>query len=195
MPPNRPSVRAAVLLSGTGRTLENLLLCIARGDLPLDIRLVVSGRAGVRGLEIAAAAGMDAVVDARSASIFERLRRERIALVLLAGWLRRLRIPEDYRDRVLNIHPSLLPRHGGRGCYGHRVHQAVLAAGDHESGCTVHLVDDEYDHGPVILQERVPVLPGDDADRLAARVFEAEQRAYPEAIRRWLAGRTLLAHP
>ena len=107
---------------------------------------------------------------------------KRIDLVCLAGYLRWLKIEPRYRGRVMNIHPALLPKFGGPGMYGHHVHRAVLAAGETESGCTVHFVDEEYDHGPVILQRTCPVLPDDDPDSLAARVFEQECKAYPEAV-------------
>jgi phosphoribosylglycinamide formyltransferase-1 len=103
-------------------------------------------------------------------------------LVCLAGWLHLLPIPDDFRHRVLNIHPSLLPAFGGKGMYGRRVHEAVLAYGAKVSGCTVHFADDTYDTGPVLVQKCVPVLAGDDPDALAARVFAAECEAYPEAV-------------
>ena len=108
-----------------------------------------------------------------------------VDLVCLAGWLRLLKIPPTWAGRVLNIHPALLPKYGGPGMYGRRVHEAVLAAAERESGCTVHVVTDEYDAGPVLLQRRCPVLPGDTADTLAERVFELECDAYPEAIALW----------
>lgn len=112
------------------------------------------------------------------------LRDKRIDLVCLCGYLRWFRIDPDFRGRVINIHPALLPDFGGQGMHGEHVHRAVLAAGRTVSGCTVHHVDDEYDHGLVILQRTCPVLPGDDPSTLAARVFEQECIAYPEAIRR-----------
>ncbi|HEX5009591.1 MAG TPA: formyltransferase family protein, partial [Planctomycetota bacterium] len=111
-----------------------------------------------------------------------RILRERPDLVLMAGYLVHWPPPPELAGRVLNIHPALLPRHGGRGLYGEHVHAAVLAAGDAESGCTVHVVDELYDHGPVVAQVRVPVLPGDTPDSLAARVFAAECDTYPRAI-------------
>jgi phosphoribosylglycinamide formyltransferase-1 len=108
----------------------------------------------------------------------------------MAGFLSLWTIPSDFQGRVLNIHPALLsptegghPRFGGKGMHGHHVHEAVLAAGETESGCTVHYADNTYDTGPIILQKKVPVLPTDTPDALAARVFEQEKFAYPEAIR------------
>ncbi|MCW8138791.1 MAG: phosphoribosylglycinamide formyltransferase [Planctomycetota bacterium] len=192
-------LRVAALLSGSGRTLQNLLDLQARGDLDIDPVLVVGSRADAYGLERARRAGLPWLVVRRadfpkgpagdapfSAVVFDACRRARVDLVVLAGWLCLLRpIPEDLRGRILNIHPALLPAFAGKGFYGDRVHAAVLAAGATETGCTVHVVDDEYDRGPVLVQRRVPVLPDDDAATLAARVFEAECEAYPEAIRRF----------
>lgn len=186
----------AILLSGGGRTLQNLLVVRAAGQLPVEPVLVVSSNPDAYGLVRAAAAGIPTRVLSRkeakddaayAEAVFGACREVGARLVLMAGWLKLLRpIPADFKGKVLNIHPALLPAFGGKGFYGDRVHQAVLDAGATETGCTVHLVDDEYDHGPVLLQERVPVLPGDDVHALAARVFEAECRAYPEAIRRFV---------
>jgi folate-dependent phosphoribosylglycinamide formyltransferase PurN len=106
----------------------------------------------------------------------------------MAGFLSLWTIPPDFHNRVMNIHPALLPKYGGKGMHGHHVHEAVLAAGETESGCTVHFADNSYDTGPIILQRKVPVLPNDTPDTLAARVFEQERIAYPEAVRRFIAG-------
>ncbi len=189
-------LRVAVLLSGSGRTLQNLLDLREQGELDLDPVLVLGSRPDAYGLERARRAGVPWLVVRRkdfpsdaafSQQVFGACRQARADLVVLAGWLCLLcPIPDDFRGRVVNIHPALLPAFGGKGFYGDRVHAAVLAAGATETGCTVHLVDDEYDHGQVLLQRRVPVLPGDDVHTLAARVFEAECVAYPEAIRRLL---------
>jgi folate-dependent phosphoribosylglycinamide formyltransferase PurN len=116
------------------------------------------------------------------------LRDHRIDLVVLAGYLKMLRIPGGYEGRIINIHPALLPDFGGQGMYGDRVHQAVIASGATESGCTVHLVDEQYDHGPILLQARCPVLPNDTPHDLAARVFALECEAYPRALRNLIAG-------
>jgi formyltetrahydrofolate-dependent phosphoribosylglycinamide formyltransferase len=193
--------RIAVLASGGGRSLENLAEVSARGELEAELALVISDRADSGALARAARLGIPALVlpwkelgadgsdaaDAFGARVFAELDARGVALCVLAGFLRLLRVPPHWRGRVINIHPALLPAFGGKGMYGNRVHAAVLAAGVAESGCTVHHVDEEYDHGAPILQRRVPVLPGDDAHALAARVFEAEKRALPEAIRRVLA--------
>lgn len=185
------SLRLVVLLSGGGRTLLNLLDAVALGRLDAEVALVVSSRPGAAGVERARERGLEVVVlnprDEPHGAGFATRVQEAISavrphLVILAGYLLHLQLPPSWAGKVLNIHPSLLPRHGGRGMYGEHVHAAVLAAGDLESGCTVHLVDDEYDHGAVLAQTRVPVLPGDDVASLAARVFQAECRTYPEAI-------------
>jgi phosphoribosylglycinamide formyltransferase-1 len=175
-------LRLGVLLSGTGRTLRNLLEKIRAGALAGEIAVVISDRPGVLGIARAQEAGLPAFVTKDAGATFDLLRRHRVDLVCLAGYLRLLHIPPDFAGRVLNIHPALLPKFGGKGMYGHHVHAAVLAAKERESGCTVHLCDDEYDRGQIVVQRKVPVLPGDDADTLAARVFAAECEAYPEAI-------------
>ena len=108
---------------------------------------------------------------------------------MLAGFLSLLKIPDDYLGRVMNIHPALLPKFGGQGMYGHHVHEAVLAAGEQESGCTVHFADNQYDHGPVILQRRCPVKSDDTPDSLADRVMAEEREAYPQAIQMYAEGR------
>jgi formyltetrahydrofolate-dependent phosphoribosylglycinamide formyltransferase len=119
-----------------------------------------------------------------SAAVTHELDKHPVDLVIMAGFIRRYLYPSKFEGRVLNIHPALLPEFGGKGYYGHRVHEAVLKSGAKESGCTVHLADLHYDKGQILLQKRVPVLPGDSPDTLAARVFQAECEAYPEAIRR-----------
>jgi phosphoribosylglycinamide formyltransferase-1 len=176
--------RLGVLVSGGGRTLQNLIDRIGAGRLRAQIACVIADRQEAQGLQRAAAAGLAHACLSHPDAIWTMLRQHRVDLVCLCGYLRLLPIAADYRDRVLNIHPALLPAHGGKGMYGQHVHQAVLAAGDVESGCTVHLCTDEYDRGPVIAQQRVPVLPGDTPDSLAARVFAAECETYPAAIER-----------
>lgn len=198
-PPRRLTL--AVLLSGSGRTLEHLLRATDRGALVARVAVVVSSRPAVRGLEVAAGAGIPSHVvrrrafpddDAFGAAIFEAIASHRPDLIVLAGFLRRLPVPPAWTGRILNIHPALLPESGvgGRGFWGERVHAAVLASGAQESGATVHVVDDGYDTGPVVLRSRVPVFPDDTPATLGARVFAAECALYPEAIRRHVA-----AHP
>jgi formyltetrahydrofolate-dependent phosphoribosylglycinamide formyltransferase len=185
-------LRLGVLLSGSGRTLANLLDRIAAGGLPAEVAVVVSSRADVQGVRIAEQAAVPVRVlppagrriEDWSEAIFGSCREARVDLVVMAGFLHLVRIPSDFAGRVVNIHPSLLPAFGGRGFHGLHVHRAVLERGCTVSGCTVHLVDDEYDHGRVLWQETVPVLPDDTPESLAARVFAAECEALPRAIRR-----------
>ncbi len=186
-----PPFRLAVLISGGGTTLKNLIEKIAAGCLRVEIALVVSSSPAARGLQFAADACIPAVVvepkafssqDAFSRAIFDHCRRAAADLVVMAGFLKRVTVPDDFANRVVNIHPGLIPAFCGQGFYGHRVHQAVLDYGVKLSGCTVHFADNDYDHGPVILQRAVPVLDNDTAETLAARVFQAECAAYPEAI-------------
>jgi phosphoribosylglycinamide formyltransferase 1 len=189
--------RIAVLISGGGTTLRNFIEKIAAGSLPVEIALVVSSSPTAGGLQFAEQANIPSAVIERKAfasqddfsrEIFDRCRRAKVDLVAMAGFLKRITIPEDFANRVVNIHPALVPSFCGEGFYGHRVHEAVLEYGAKLSGCTVHFADNQYDHGPVILQKSVPVLDDDTPDTLAARVFQAECEAYPEAIRLIAAG-------
>jgi len=186
---SRSFPRVAVLISGGGTTLQNLIDEIAAGRLAVSIALVVSSRADAYGLVRAANAGLPTMIVAPkpaqdfSDRVFGEVRKANVTLVLCAGWLKRLTIPSDFHRRVLNIHPSLLPEFGGKGMYGRHVHEAVLAAGRTVSGCTVHYVNDEYDDGPILLQREVSIVDCATADEVAARVFEAERIAYPDAIR------------
>jgi phosphoribosylglycinamide formyltransferase-1 len=192
------SIRLAVLISGGGRTLLNLHRRILEGALHATIATVVSSRDGAAGVARSRAAGLPThVVERRrlTADAFQRQITRTVAgvdLVCMAGFLSLWRIPDELRGKVINIHPALLPDFGGTGMYGRRVHEAVLAAGKTTSGCTVHFCDNQYDNGPIILQRTVPVLPGDTPDTLAARVFEQECIAYPEAIQLFAAGRISL---
>jgi phosphoribosylglycinamide formyltransferase-1 len=192
------SIRLAVLLSGNGTTLQNLLDRIADGRLKARVVLVVANRADAYGLERAERAGVPTVVVDRKAfasreefsrQIFDLCREANAELVCLAGFLQLLHIPDDWLGRVMNIHPALVPAFCGKGFYGHRVHEAALNYGVKVSGCTVHFADNVYDHGPIILQRTVPVLDSDTPETLAARVFEEECEAYPEAIRLFAEGR------
>ncbi len=196
--PNTPPLPVAVLISGSGTTLRNLIEKIDAGTLPVDIRRVISSAPGARGLQYAAQAEIPAEVierrafpnqDAFSRAVFDQCRAAGAKVVVMAGFLKRLTIPDDYTNRVTNIHPALIPAFCGQGMYGRRVHEAALEYGVKLSGCTVHFADNEYDHGPVILQKAVPVLDDDTPDTLAARVFEAECEAYPAALRLLAEGR------
>lgn len=192
------SLRLGVLLSGGGRTLQNLIDVIAHGDLNAEIAVVISSLSKVKGVERARSAGVPVViirkrdhpdVDEFSRLIADALDAHGVELAVQAGWMCYWHISDRWLGRVMNIHPGLLPQFGGQGYHGHHVHEAVLAAGETESGCTVHFANNEYDAGPIILQRKVPVLPDDTPDTLADRVFEQECIAYPEAIRLFAEGR------
>jgi formyltetrahydrofolate-dependent phosphoribosylglycinamide formyltransferase len=186
------TVRLAVLVSGTGRHLQNFLDLIAKGELNARIVVVVSSLRDAYAVERARNAGLETHVvrrrdfetqEAFSEAVTAALEPYEPDLILGAGYLQRYIFPDRYQGRVLQIHPGLLPQYGGQGMYGHHVHEAVLASGEKESGCTVFIADHEYDRGPSVLERRVPVLPDDTPETLAARVFEAECEAYPEAVR------------
>ncbi|MFN9344530.1 MAG: phosphoribosylglycinamide formyltransferase [Planctomycetota bacterium] len=188
--------RLAVLISGSGTTLRNWLQWQTAGKLAAPLVLVGASSADAAGLQYAAAAGIPCfVVDHRtvrdevefSRQIFTRCRELTVDYVVLGGFLRKLRIPADFERRVVNIHPSLIPAFAGKGFYGRRVHEAVLRQGCKVTGCTVHFVDDEFDHGPIIDQAAVRVQDSDTPETLAARVFAAECELYPAVINR-LAG-------
>lgn len=196
-----PPLRMAVLISGTGRSLLNMLQKIEAGQLSAQVCLVVASTPTARGLQYAEKGCLPiqivdrrqyATQDAFSEVIFDGVRKAEADLVVLAGFLKQLTVPEDFTNRVVNIHPSLVPSFCGKGYYGHFVHEAALDYGVKISGCTVHYVDNQYDHGPVILQKAVPVMDDDTADALAARVFEAECVAYPEALQLIAEGRVSL---
>lgn len=175
----------AVFVSGTGRTLRNLIARCADGSLPARVGLVVASRE-CGAVEVARDAGVPVVVragDFRADELDAVLKGHGVGWVALAGYLRLLPIPEDYRGRIVNIHPALLPEFGGSGMHGLHVHRAVLASGAGRSGCSVHICDDRYDTGPIVVQRECAVLPGDTPESLAARVFALELEAYPEALR------------
>jgi formyltetrahydrofolate-dependent phosphoribosylglycinamide formyltransferase len=191
-------LRLAVLVSAGGTTLQNLLDRCADGRLRAQVVLVVSSTASAFALERARKAGVPTVVVERrqcaspaefSERIWEHCRGAGAELACTAGFLQLLQIPEDFLLRVLNIHPALMPAFCGKGYYGHHVHEAVLAYGAKISGCTVHFADNQYDHGPIVLQRPVPVLEEDTPDTLAARIYEQECEAYPEAIRLFAEGK------
>ena len=183
----------AVFLSGTGRSLANLIEHRDRHGLPIDIRLVISSGSKVRGVQIARDATIEAIIvrknddpdpDDYSKAMFQPCREVGAELVVMAGYLKHVLIPQDFTGRVINIHPSLLPSFGGSGMYGSRVHQAAIDRGVKASGCTVHFVDNQYDHGPILLQRSCDVRDGDTPESLAARVFQQECQALPDAIRK-----------
>jgi formyltetrahydrofolate-dependent phosphoribosylglycinamide formyltransferase len=200
-PLDRP-IRLGVLISGGGTTLANFLTRIADGRLRAEIPIVIASQPNCGGLDRARAAGIRAeVVPRRSCSgveqfserIFSLVREAQVDLVALSGFLSLIRIPDDFALRVFNIHNALIPSFCGKGFYGLTVHEAVLNRGVKVSGCTVHFADNVYDHGPIIVQKPVPVLETDTPKSLAARVFEAECEAYPEAVQLFATGRLEIA--
>ena len=182
----------AVLFSGGGRTVLNLLDQIEDGSLNATITLAIASRNGIAGIDRLAQRGIDVAIakqegdapeqiDARVQAWLEDAKPD---LIILCGYLRLLTIEPWMQGRVLNIHPSLLPEFGGKGMYGMHVHNAVLKSGCEQSGCTVHFVDEEYDHGPTILQKICAIDSDDTAQSLADKVFQLECEAYPNAIRK-----------
>jgi phosphoribosylglycinamide formyltransferase-1 len=190
-------IRIAVLISGGGTTLKNLLSVITAGKLNARVDRVIASRPGIGGIALAESAGLRVdVIDRKafssgsdfSQAVFNAIGGE-VELVSLAGWLSLLEIPREFAGKVMNIHPALLPAFGGKGMFGKHVHSAVIGSGCKVSGCTVHFVDATYDTGPIILQRTCEVRDDDTPQSLAARVFELEKQAYPEAIRMFHAGK------
>jgi len=197
----KPLLKIAVLISGSGRTLKNFLELAAEGQLPVDVRLVISSSPTAGGLQYAVDAAVPTEIFVRKNftsaqaygdAIFDACRATGVDCVVMAGFLKLAPVPDDFAGRVVNIHPSLIPAFCGHGMYGHRVHEAVLEYGAKVTGVTVHFVDNEYDAGPIIWQQPVPVFDDDTADTLAARVFEAEKEAYPHVLRLLAAGKIKL---
>ena len=186
----------AVFGSGAGSNFRAILTAIQQGNIPdARISLVVSNNSGAGILGIARANALPAIhlsqkqfPDERSFGdkVLSTLREHGANFIALAGYMKQVppAVVAAYRNRIVNIHPALLPRFGGPGMYGIRVHEAVLASGETMSGATVHYVDEEYDHGAIVLQQTAPVLPGDTPESLAARVLVVEHQLYPAAIRR-----------
>jgi formyltetrahydrofolate-dependent phosphoribosylglycinamide formyltransferase len=191
-------IRLGVLISGSGTTLMNILKHIEHGMLNAEVDVVISSRTTVTGVERAKNAGLDVKIvrtkdypgiDEFSKRIEAEIIAAKVDLVIQGGWLCLWKIPPRYEHRVMNIHPALLPSFGGKGMWGHHVHEAVLKAGCKVSGCTVHFCTNEYDKGPIIVQRTCDVENDDTPDTLAARVFEQECIAYPQAIRLFAEGR------
>ncbi|MDR0787867.1 MAG: phosphoribosylglycinamide formyltransferase [Gemmatimonadota bacterium] len=191
--------RLAVLVSGGGTNLQSLLDHFNSPESPVArVTLVISNRASAGGLERARLAGVPTRVinpvqageEAAGAEMLEALNAAGIDMVALAGYLKLIppAVVKAYTDRILNIHPALLPSFGGAGMYGARVHRAVIESGARVSGATVHLVDDHYDEGRILAQWPVPVLPGDTEETLGGRVLKVEHLLYPLAIERFLTG-------
>lgn len=184
-------IRLVVLISGTGRSLQNMLEHIHDGSLSAEVVMVVASTPNAKGLQYAEMATIPIeIVEKKdyenredfSEAIFQHARNVKADYVVMAGFLKLLEIPNDFHRRVLNIHPSLIPAFCGKGFYGRHVHEEALSYGVKLTGCTVHFVDNEYDRGPVLLQMAIPVLETDTPDSLNDRVFELERTAYPEAL-------------
>ena len=182
-------VPIATLISGGGRTVLNLAKEIDCGRLNARITSVIAHRESLAGVRRCRDLGLPVNVvetdprDSLDDRLDQALADSGAEFICLCGYLRHFRIGSRWAGRTINIHPALLPNFGGKGMYGDHVHQAVLSSGASETGCTVHFVDEEYDHGPTILQRRCAVRQDDDVDSLAARVFELECEAFPEALR------------
>lgn len=192
--------KIAAFVSGGGSNLQSLIDASRAGKLSGEIVLVVSSKLKAYGLERARNAGIDTFVfrlkdypgkDEAVSNLLAMLNEYQVEYISLAGYLKLLpeQVIKKYSGKITNIHPALLPKYGGTGMYGHFVHEAVLAAGDRESGATVHLVDEIYDHGKILLQKKVPVKPDDTPDSLAARVLTVEHQIYPEALDNLIKGK------
>ena len=198
---SKKHVRLGVLISGGGTTLMNILRCIDQGRLNAEVAVVISSRSTAAGVEKAKAAGLNVKIickkdypniDEFSKRIEEELVAANVDLVVQGGWLCLWKIPARYENRVMNIHPALLPSFGGRGMWGHHVHEAVLAAGCKISGCTIHFCTNEYDKGPIIVQRTCEVEDNDTPETLAERVFQQECIAYTQAIILFAEGKLLV---
>ena len=181
--------RLAVLVSGSGSNLKALIEFLDRAGerASCEVAIVLSNRADAPALDVAREHGIPArsfAATGHGEELDDLLRESRIDLVVLAGYLKKIpaSVVAAYSGRILNVHPGRLPAHGGPGMYGMRVHEAVIAAGERETGVTVHLVNDEYDRGPIVAQWRIPVRPDDDANSLALRVLEMEHIIFPRIV-------------
>jgi len=199
--PNEKPVRLGVLISGGGTTLMSILEYIKQGKLNAEVAVVISSRSTVAGVERAKNAGLNVKIirkkdypnfDEFSKHIEAELAAASVDLVVQGGWLCLWKIPQRYINRVMNIHPALLPSFGGKGMWGHHVHEAVLKAGCKISGCTVHFCTNEYDKGPIIVQRCCEVKDDDTPETLAARVFQQECFAYPQAIKLFAENKVLI---
>jgi len=191
-------LRLAVLLSGSGTTLQNIIDLSEAETLDATVSCVIASRASAYGLERAAKHGIPACsitmkshpeFETRNDAIWEEVRSHGAGLVVLAGYMSLLKVPEDFTNRIINVHPALIPAFSGQGMYGHHVHEAVIEYGAKITGATVHFVDDSYDHGPIIMQQAIPVNDQDTAETLAERVQALERKLYPKAIQMIAEGR------
>lgn len=192
------TLRLAVLLSGSGTTLQNLIDHSDAGTLDASVACVIASRASAFGLDRAAKHGIPALAitagefpdpGARNEAVWAEVRRHNIDLVVLAGYMSLISVPGDFVNRIVNIHPALIPAFSGQGMFGQHVHEAVIQYGAKITGATVHFVDGAYDHGPIIMQEAIPVHDHDTAETLAERVQVLERKLYPKAIQMIAEGR------
>ena len=190
--------RLAIFCSGSGSNFQAIFHALQKRELNAEIVLCLSNRAQCGAMDFARMNGIATVhlaekqfdsLDDFAAAMLERLRKQSIDIIVLAGYMRKVPdvVVAAFPDRIINIHPALLPKFGGEGMYGIHVHSAVLRAGETESGATVHLVNEEYDKGEILMQRKVAVLPDDTPEILAARVLECEHRLYPDALEKFLA--------
>ena len=195
---NRPPLALAIFASGGGSNFEAICRAVDEGKLNARVALCLSDRDSAGVLELARRRGIVTTVirpgpdeESTAATILAALDNSSADFVALAGYLKRIppAVVAAFENRIINVHPSLLPAFGGKGMYGRRVHEAVLAAGARVSGATIHLVDNNYDTGPIVLQRCVAVDPTDDAQSLAARVLKIEHALYPEALQLFASGR------
>jgi phosphoribosylglycinamide formyltransferase-1 len=189
--------RLAVFCSGTGSNFKALFHAIIERELPAEIVLCVSNRSQCGAMDFAREYGIETLhlsetqfgtYEDFARTLLHELQTRRIDLILLAGYLRKIpdAVVAAWPEKIVNIHPSLLPQFGGAGMYGMRVHEAVIASGETRSGATVHFVNEEYDKGRIIMQNHVPVLTGDTPETLAERVLRCEHRLYPDALEKLL---------
>ena len=194
----RRTIKVAALLSGGGTSLQNIIDRSEAGELDAEVSVVISSREDAHGLKRAKKHDIPAIAvpsweykgfGAHSKAVFAELEKHPFDLIVMAGYMCLLVISEEYRGKVMNIHPALIPAFSGKGMYGRIVHESVIHYGSKVSGCTVHFADNQYDHGPIIIQRVCPVNDDDTPETLAQRVQELERQAYPEAIQLFAEGR------
>ena len=195
----------AVFASGRGSNLEALQHAISKREVEAKIAVVISNNSDAGALKLAQSFQIPAVHLSQKQfptqeefchAVLKALESFGVQLIVLAGYMKKIdpAVIRKYRDRIINIHPALLPSFGGKGMYGRRVHEAVISSGATITGATVHIVDEKYDHGPVVLQESIPVLPHDTPDSLAERVLQVEHTILPKAVRLFAEGKIKIHH-
>ena len=190
----------AVFASGRGSNFQSILNAIDAGILPAQVVVLISNKSDAGAMEIARAQNiptqhlsqkMFSSEEALAKAMLDVLKKKQTEFIVLAGYLKKIpaQVIREYRNRIINIHPALLPLFGGDGMYGHRVHESVLASGKKVSGATVHLVDEEYDRGPIVMQKTVDIVPDETPDSLAAKVLKIEHEIFPLALKAFAEGR------